>query len=86
MQNFFGSVRSRLSNAGLWSRRHARQAGQGLVEYALILALIALVVIGSLTALGKSTNDKFDQVNCTMEGGEWRTDNGNGNSAKCKNK
>ena len=86
MQNVFWSVCSRLSNAAVWSRRRARQTGQGLVEYALILALIAIVVIGALTALGKSTNQRFDQVNCTMEGNTWQTDNGNQNSGKCKNK
>ncbi|HYF63925.1 MAG TPA: hypothetical protein VD886_13980 [Herpetosiphonaceae bacterium] len=67
-------------------RRRSRSAGQGLVEYALLLALIAIVVVGSLKMLGGATNDKFDQVNCTMEGNEWKTDNGNQNSGKCKSK
>jgi pilus assembly protein Flp/PilA len=33
-----------------------REAGQGLVEYALILLLIALVVIGALTLTGTTLN------------------------------
>ncbi|HEY1011441.1 MAG TPA: Flp family type IVb pilin [Herpetosiphonaceae bacterium] len=39
-----------------------REAGQGLVEYALILALIAIVVIGVLSMLGKTVSSKFDQI------------------------
>ena len=37
--------------------------GQGLVEYALILVLIAIVVITILTAIGGSLNGVFTQVN-----------------------
>ena len=44
----------------------AKEEGQGLVEYALILALIALVVIGVLTLLGSSVNDKFAEVNAGL--------------------
>lgn len=65
-------------------RRRSRSAGQGLVEYALLLALIAIIVVGSLKMLGSNTNQKVDQVNCTMEGGTWQTDNGNQNSGRCR--
>jgi len=41
----------------------AKEEGQGLVEYALILALIAIVVIGALTLLGQSVNAKMEEVN-----------------------
>lgn len=40
---------------------------QGLVEYALILFLIAMVVIVALTALGKRTNDILSNVGETFE-------------------
>jgi pilus assembly protein Flp/PilA len=39
-----------------------REEGQGLVEYALILVLIAVVVIIALTALGGSVSDIFDTI------------------------
>ena len=41
----------------------AREEGQGLVEYALILVLIAIVVIGILTVLGRRVSTVFSQVN-----------------------
>ncbi len=66
----------------LHHRSHA--AGQGLVEYALILALIAIVVIGSLTLVGRSTDQKLDEVDCALKGGKWHIDNGNGNSGNCR--
>lgn len=37
--------------------------GQGLVEYALILVLVAIVVIVILGAMGTSVNSIFSQVN-----------------------
>ena len=40
----------------------AKEEGQGLVEYALILALIAIVVIGVLSLLGRTVSSKFNQV------------------------
>jgi pilus assembly protein Flp/PilA len=41
----------------------AREEGQGLVEYALILVLIAIVVIGILTLLGSRVSQVFSQIN-----------------------
>ena len=34
----------------------AREEGQGLVEYALILSLVSVVAIGGLTAIGVSVD------------------------------
>ncbi|HEU5101299.1 MAG TPA: Flp family type IVb pilin [Roseiflexaceae bacterium] len=51
------------------TRRRLAASGQGLVEYALILALIAIVVIGVLTELGGQTSQIFSSVGCTLDGG-----------------
>ena len=40
----------------------AREDGQGLVEYALILVLIAIVVIGILTLLGGKVSQVFSGI------------------------
>ena len=43
--------------------RFARtERGAALVEYALLLALIAVVCIVALTSLGEDAADKFDKV------------------------
>ena len=39
-----------------------KKKGQGLVEYALILVLIAIVVILILTFLGTRVNSTFSQI------------------------
>ena len=39
-----------------------RQRGQGLAEYALILALLAIVAIVALTFLGTSVSDLFEDI------------------------
>lgn len=38
------------------------EKGQGLVEYALILVLVAIVVIGVLTAMGTSVQAVFQTI------------------------
>ena len=39
-----------------------KERGQGLVEYAIILALIAIVVIAVMTTLGKKINNTFNSI------------------------
>jgi pilus assembly protein Flp/PilA len=41
---------------------HADERGQGMVEYALILVLIALVVIVILTTVGHQVNNVFSNI------------------------
>ena len=41
----------------------AKEEGQGLVEYALILVLIAIVVIGVLTLHGGKVSGVFSSIN-----------------------
>jgi pilus assembly protein Flp/PilA len=43
--------------------RKSSQRGQGLVEYALIIALVAVVVIGTLILLGPQIVKIFQNVN-----------------------
>lgn len=43
------------------------EKGQGLVEYALILVLIAIVVIAIMTALGGKTCEVFSTVNSALD-------------------
>lgn len=37
--------------------------GQGMVEYALILALVSIVAIAALTLLGNKVDATFDSIN-----------------------
>ena len=43
-----------------------RQAGQGLVEYALILALVSIVVVSSLAIVGRVIDEAFNLVVAAM--------------------
>ncbi|WP_322497069.1 Flp family type IVb pilin [Chloroflexus sp.] len=45
----------------------AKEEGQGLVEYALILVLIAVVVIGALTLLGGNISNLFNRLAGTIK-------------------
>lgn len=42
------------------------QRGQGMVEFALILALIALVVIVALLLTGKQVTNLYSNITATM--------------------
>lgn len=42
------------------------ESGQGMVEYGLILALIAVVVIAALSGLGSKVGAIFNNVNSRM--------------------
>jgi len=43
-----------------------KEKGQGLVEYALILVLVAVVVIAVLTLLGPIVGNVFSKINSAM--------------------
>ncbi len=43
-----------------------KEKGQGLVEYALILVLVALVVIAALTLLGPQIGRTFSSINSSI--------------------
>jgi Flp pilus assembly pilin Flp len=57
--SFFGSARARLARQ---SRR-----GQTLVEYTLILAVIVIVCIGVLTALGNKVIYVFSTIESLLD-------------------
>lgn len=44
------------------------ESGQGMVEYGLIIVLIALVVIGALTTIGTTLEGKFGDIANTLGG------------------
>ncbi len=48
------------------SSRSRKTKGQGLVEYALILVLVAIVVIGALMILGPIIGNTFSTVNKSL--------------------
>jgi pilus assembly protein Flp/PilA len=45
-----------------------KEKGQGLVEYALILVLVAIVVIAALMVLGPIIGNVFSSINSSLSG------------------
>ena len=41
-------------------------SGQDLLEYALLVALIALVAVGAITATGKNVDTIFDAISAKL--------------------
>jgi pilus assembly protein Flp/PilA len=53
----------------LWKLRLLlSQRGQGLVEYALILVLVAIVVIVALSTMGTAISSKFNSITTGLNG------------------
>ena len=48
---------------------HKNEKGQGLVEYAIIIALVAIVVIGAMRVLGPKVGSTFSTINNSIPGG-----------------
>jgi pilus assembly protein Flp/PilA len=48
--------------------RFRREEGQAMVEYALILALVSVVSIIALTAIGFNVNRIFEAIQAVLEG------------------
>lgn len=50
-----------------WVAAHVKsERGASLVEYALLVALIAVVCIAAVTTLGKNASSKFDTVGSSL--------------------
>ena len=45
-----------------------REGGQGLVEYALIIALVAIVVIAALVLIGGNITNAFNSIAASVGG------------------
>jgi pilus assembly protein Flp/PilA len=55
-----------VSNVLLKLRVLIDQRGQGMVEYALILVLVAVVVIVALTTMGTTIQTKFTSITTSL--------------------
>jgi pilus assembly protein Flp/PilA len=54
----------------MFTFKHKKESGQGLVEYALILVLVAVVVIAAATLLGPQIGGVFSDVNTSLSFGD----------------
>jgi pilus assembly protein Flp/PilA len=53
-----------------WFRQMVeRQEGQGMTEYGLIIALVAVVLISVLTGMGKGLTETFTKICSAVTGG-----------------
>jgi pilus assembly protein Flp/PilA len=51
----------------MFRRIWKNEDGQAMVEYGLIIALIAVVVIAIVAAIGTTLRDKFDLINTELK-------------------
>lgn len=54
----------------MMKRFFVEEDGQGMVEYGLILGLIAIIAIAALTATGQSVGDIFDAIKTKLGSAE----------------
>ncbi len=63
--NFFVTLYTMFTN--MFSKCCKSKKGQTLVEYALLLVLIAVIVILMVKGLGGSANNTFSKVNSALQ-------------------
>lgn len=51
-----------------FGRSLRREEGASAVEYGLLVALIAIVIIGAVAVVGTQLNDTFDEVGASLGG------------------
>ena len=61
----FKEIKGKENNPMLFA---PKEKGQGLVEYALILVLVAIVVIAVLMVLGPVIGNVFSSINSSLSG------------------
>ena len=74
MRSFFATIASRL-------RRDQR--GATAVEYGIMVALIAVVIIVAVTLLGNNLNSTFQDVACKVQGKSYSATGGTGGTGGC---
>ena len=52
----------------LWNALYTDESGQDLAEYALLIALIAIVVIAAVTLLGGNIQTVFNNIAAALGG------------------
>jgi len=67
LRHFFDIIPGKKGVNAMLRSFFAKEEGQGLVEYALILVLIAIVVIGILTLLGGKVSQVFSSINSGLQ-------------------
>ncbi|MEZ2388302.1 Flp family type IVb pilin [bacterium RCC_150] len=72
-------------SAFLKSVSHARrdETGATAVEYGIMVALIAVVIIAAVTLLGGTLNNTFTQIQCSVAGKAWTAPTTNGGVGTC---
>jgi pilus assembly protein Flp/PilA len=65
MTDLFTQVTMRLQNA--WANLREREDGQTMVEYGLLLAGIAILVIAAVLLLGDNIQDLFEETANSLE-------------------
>ena len=53
----------------VWNIRRRRDEGASAVEYGLLVALIAVIIVGAVALLGTTLSQKFSDAECSVSTG-----------------
>jgi pilus assembly protein Flp/PilA len=59
-------MKKRLFRAWIWLKVLRNDRGQGLIEYAVLLALILLVAVALIKGVGGKVNNTFNKINANL--------------------
>ena len=64
-------IKTQYNFLNTWLKAHTKsERGAAMVEYALLVALIAIVAIAALQLLGGRITENFNDINSELEGAE----------------
>lgn len=66
MKSIKGYIDEKILRSWTWAQTLRNEKGQGLVEYAVLLALILIVAIVLIKAVGGKVNNTFQRINANL--------------------
>jgi len=66
MKTVKGYIDQKIFKVWTWAQVLRNEKGQGLIEYAVLLALILLVAIALIKGMGTKVNNTFSNINANL--------------------
>jgi len=62
MKNFLSKLQANKLWSNLWSNLGSNEEGQDIAEYSVMLAVILVIVVGTVRLIGSNAGNVFSQV------------------------
>jgi Flp pilus assembly pilin Flp len=67
MKNFLSKLQANKLWSNLWSNLGSNEEGQDIAEYSVMLAVILVIVVGTVRLIGSNAGNVFSQVGSAIQ-------------------